>query len=482
MGFPPTMSRVFRGKHEDTGRAMNLRINVNFGQTPATMITAFSQLKENETSLHALANVLPEYYAKPMARILGDQSFRERHEIPASQVFNVAHWWRQYTDEVSFQVLSFKHLIEQYTDEIQPLQFEVMRREQLDPKLSPSDVVHFVRVDDAPYLIGDFNKTSPTGVLEPAVVVELRDLIWLDPDHAIVGPPYDWKDQYICDISVSAEAKSGSRDTLRRILYDQPVEGLAGITLGDVVDYRDRGRPADLQILKAAQVGKKPEVHLAGPRGLVVREGMGALFRMPVEVANISPLLTQIYGRIVGFKRTGDLEGSLIIQIEVYLGKNNLPSWLLSRLNASQQLQTNHRLAISEQYLEGVFLYWPACLLQGTCAPCVREGQAHDKVVVGHLQILRGTKIRPAGEADDGETGSDSELSEGASITSSSFRDLDVKGSEVNKMLKPLVGLFKGENRSEIRAVARLRTNCVLQFFAQQEKIHPQVNQITLHF
>ena len=98
--------------HEDTGRPMNLRINVNFSDTPATMITAFSQLKENETSLFALANVLPEYYAKPMARILGVQSFRERHQIPASQVFNFTHWWRQYTDEVSFQVLSFKHLIE----------------------------------------------------------------------------------------------------------------------------------------------------------------------------------------------------------------------------------------------------------------------------------------------------------------------------------------------------------------------------------
>ena len=84
--------------------------------------------------------------------------------------------------------MGFEHLVEQYTDDIQPLKFEVMHRDQLDPKLSSSDSVFFVGVNGAPYFIGDFNKAHPSGVLEPAVVAEMRDIIWLDNEYAIVGP------------------------------------------------------------------------------------------------------------------------------------------------------------------------------------------------------------------------------------------------------------------------------------------------------
>ncbi len=385
--------------------------------------------------------------------------------------------------------MGFEHLVEQYLDDIEPLKFEVMHRVQLDPKLSPGDSVFFVRVEGAPYLIGDFNKAHPSGVLEPAVVAEMRDLIWLDNEYAIVGPLYDWKDQYLCDITMKAESKAGrrqSRSTLERILYDQPVEALGGVHLGHVVCFRDRTRPVELQILR--EISPKAEVYIAGRRGLVVREGMGASFQMPVAISNLSPALSQICGRIIGFRRSHEVESPLIIRIEVYLGNNNIPSWMLSRLSGSQQLQTNQRLAISEQYLDGVFTYWPACLLQGTCAPAVR-GLAHDKVVVGDMQIRHRSKSHdPSGSAssahDDSESGSDSDLSEHASITSTCFHDdeRDLAGNDVRKVLAPLLGIQNGESFVEIRAVAQLRPTSVLPFFALQDKILPQVSQTTLHF
>lgn len=381
--------------------------------------------------------------------------------------------------------MGFEHLVEQYTDDIQPLKFEVMHRDQLDPKLSPGDSVLFVGVEGAPYFIGDFNKTHPTGVLEPAIVAEMRDLIWLDNEYAIAGPLYDWKDQYLCDITMKAESRAGSRksrSTLKRILYDQPVEALGGVYLGEVVCFRDRTRPVDLQILR--EVHPRAEVHIAGPRGLVVREGMGALFQMPVAISNLSPALSQICGRIIGFRRINDLDSPLIIRIEVYLGKDNIPSWMLSRLSGSQQLQTNQRLAISEQYLDGVFSYWPACLLQGQCAPSVR-GLAHDKVVVGDIQISRRNKLqdRSGSATDESESSSDSDLSEHASITSACFHERELAGNDVRKVLAPLLGLQNGESFAEFRTVSQLRATSILPFIALQEKILPQVSQTTtFHF
>jgi hypothetical protein len=216
---------------------------------------------------------------------------------------------------------------------------------------------------------------------------------------------------------------------------------------------------------------------------------MGALFQMPVAISNLSPALSHICGRIIGFRRINDLDSPLIIRIEVYLGKDNIPSWMLSRLIGSQQLQTNQRLAISEQYLHGVFSYWPACLLQGTCAPAVR-GLAHhdDKVVVGDMQIRHRSKSHdPSGSAssanDDSESGSDSDLSEHASITSACFHERELAGSDVRKVLAPLLGLQNGESFAEFRTVSQLRATSILPFIALQEKILPQVSQTTtFHF
>ena len=233
-------------------------------------------------------------------------------------------------DVVSIQVLSLEHLTEQYTDDINCIGFEVKHRDELDSKLSSADLVHFVSLEGVPYLIGDYNRANPTGVLEPAASVELLDLIWLDADFVIVGPVYTWRDQYLCDIQTSLEAKSSkkTRDTLRRILYDQivpAVEYLPQCRLGDLVHFRDVGRADDLQLLKGTV--QKNQVYVAGPRGLVVREGMGAEFNMPTNVVNLAPGLRNIYGVISGFKRLDNED--LLIKPQVYLGKNNIPLWIL---------------------------------------------------------------------------------------------------------------------------------------------------------
>ena len=63
----------------------------------------------------------------------------------------------------------------------------------------------------------------------------LRDLIWADNNLVFVGPTYVWHDQYLCDISISKDSKSGKRATLDKLLYLKPVPDI-GNTFGESVN------------------------------------------------------------------------------------------------------------------------------------------------------------------------------------------------------------------------------------------------------
>ena len=515
------LRREFIGVHEleDTGRFIRLTIHLDGARSPSRLISV--ALGMEGRSLQDLAQALAQSetcYAKALSRILGNESYRARLATPPNQVFCFMNKlfskhhpvefplpsptllaacvdcspqliWNElcrppvlpsrllnglymYSDDVvSIQVLSLEHLTEQYTDDINCIGFEVKHRDELDSKLSSADLVHFVSLEGVPYLIGDYNRANPTGVLEPAASVELLDLIWLDADFVIVGPVYTWRDQYLCDIQTSLEAKSSkkTRDTLRRILYDQivpAVEYLPQCRLGDLVHFRDVGRADDLQLLKGTV--QKNQVYVAGPRGLVVREGMGAEFNMPTNVVNLAPGLRNIYGVISGFKRLDNED--LLIKIQVYLGKNNIPSWILSRLTGAQQLQTNHHLWISALYLESVFLYWPSSLLQGSCV------SNHDKVVVGHLNF----PSLDTDHARDGVCGCDSDgLSDSSSITKFSFQSRDDGFSataDVLRAVQPMMDMLQRKTRVEINRVCEMRAHCALAVFAQQDRLLLQVN------
>ena len=84
-----TMSRTFRGRHENTGRTMNIHIRLDFNYAPTRLIAALSDVQE--TTLLALAEVLARSepsMAKALARIIGSESFRASQDILPSQVPN----------------------------------------------------------------------------------------------------------------------------------------------------------------------------------------------------------------------------------------------------------------------------------------------------------------------------------------------------------------------------------------------------------
>ena len=196
---------AFEGIHVESGRKISISVHPDADLCHSSLAKFISMLDGIALDpLHDLAHALriPEKHdcagCRALAQILGDPEFRESYSIARKDV------------------LSMNHLTEQYGEET-TLSFELMHRNQLDSELCTEDRVHFDSMHDSPFFIGDFNKKRPTGQMELAATVMLRDLIWADNNLVFVGPTYYWHDQYLCDISISKDSKSGKRATLDRL-------------------------------------------------------------------------------------------------------------------------------------------------------------------------------------------------------------------------------------------------------------------------
>ena len=490
---------VLEGIHGDSGRQMNIVIRNDPNTAPNRLLSIVQHLPAvKQCSLAAFAECFGASgptCAQALGKILGDPDFLRKHNIvPGPST-----------------VLKLDHLLEQYPDEHAPIQFEVMHKRELDERMSNSDSVHFVAVDGAPYFIGDFNKARPTGVLELAATVILRDIIWIDDEYIMSGPKYFWHYQYLDDIRTSHESRSKTRATLQRILYDQRwrdicvddetdskiilPEQFHSTTLGDLVNYKCGGRFVDMLALEEAS-RPTDEVYIVGPGRHVARRGMGAVFDLPIWLRSAinspiipsdSPFLDRIYGCITGFTQSTDPRNSVNITIAVHLDSSNLPPWLLSKVNDAHLLQTNREMTISERFLTGVFSIWPPSLYQGMCAPGHNsDGHVNDRVVVGHIDIHM---------RDMGQDSEDSGLCSSAGDAHASDRDSD-SGSitenygyregggvgrlrlfpHVRGMIDFLMAMHDGRAIVEVYVVNPLRASCALQCLHDQDMLFNQVS------
>ena len=374
-----------------------------------------------------------------------------------------------------------------------------MHKAELDDHLSKADLVYFVSMDGTPYLIGDYKKEKPTGVMEPAATVKLRDLIWLDNEYLLAGPEYFWYGQYLHDILTNHDARTKVRDTLQRLLYSQPVPHL-NTTLGELLTYKIGGSRMymDVMALKEASASKDQEVYIAGRDRHTVRPGMGAVFDLPIwmrsglgqEPGLPDSFLDQIHGCILGFKKSSDTRNPVNITIAVHLDSGNLPSWILSKVTGSHLLQTNVQMTISEAFLSGTYSIWPAQLFQGQCVPSRSESHVNDRVVIGHLEIRIPSK--DSGPVDDytfqgsgcaescGEGGcAESCGSESGSIESP-LAYHDDGGPlrlypHVQDVIEPLVAMHQGRALVEVCVVTPLRAALALDCLHHQDRLFNQV-------
>jgi len=491
---------VLEGIHKDSGRQMNIVIRNSHETAPNRLLSIVQHLPaDKQCSLAAFAECLSASgptCAQAVGKILGDPDFLTKHNIvPGPST-----------------VLKLDHLLEQYPDERAPIEFEIMHKRELDERMSNSDAVHFVAVDGAPYFIGDFNKARPTGVLELAATVILRDIIWIDEEYVMAGPKYFWHYQYLDDIRTSHESRSKTRATLQRILYDQPWDDICnyveadskiilpdqqlherfhGTTLGDLVNYRCGGRYVDMLAL---EVASRPtdEVYIVGPGRHVVRRGMGAVFDLPVwlrsainspMIPSSAPLLDRVYGCITGFTKSADPRNSVNITIAVHLDKSNLPPWLLSRVNDAHLLQTNREMTISERFLTGVFSIWPPSLYQGMCAPGHHaDGHVNDRVVVGHIDIRMRDMGPDSEESRLGSSAGDADASDRDSDSGSITLNYGYREGKqlrlfphVRGMIDFLLAMHDGRAIVEVSVVNPLRASCALQCLHDQDMLFNQV-------
>jgi hypothetical protein len=490
---------VLEGTHKDSGRKMNIVIRNDPELAPNRLLKIVQHMPAvQQCSLAAFAECFAASgpaCAQAMGKILGDPDFLTKHNIvPGART-----------------VLKFDHLLEQYPDEHAPIEFDIMHKRELDERMSNSDAVHFVAVDGAPYFIGDFNRARPTGVLELAATVILRDIIWIDEEFVMTGPKYFWNYQYLDEIRISHESRSRARATLQRILYDQPWQNICDdeadlslpdqqleeqfhrTTLGDLVHYRCGGRYVDMQAL---EVASRPtdEVYIVGPGRHVARRGMGAVFDFPIwlrsainssVIPSSTPFLDRVYGCIIGFTKSADPQNSVNITIAVHLDKDNIPSWLLSRVNDAHLLQTNREMTISERFITGVFSIWPPSLYQGMCAPGHNSDvHVNDRVVIGHLDICM-RDMGPDSEASRlsssaGDADASGRDSDSGSITSN-FGYREEGGGplrlypHVRDMIDFLVAMHDSRAIVKVSAVNPLRASCALQCLHDQDMLFNQV-------
>jgi hypothetical protein len=494
---------VLEGIHLDSGRNLNIVIRNDPESAPNGLLSILQHMPAvQQCSLAAFAECFGasgQACAQALGKVIGDPAFLKKHNIVAGPS----------------TVLRFDHLVEQYPDESTPIEFVVMHKSELDERMSKLDSVYFVAIDGAPYFIGDFNRARPTGVLELAATVKMRDIIWLDEENVIAGPEYFWHYQYLDDIGTHNDALSKTQATLQRVLYDQPLnhfsidnadlkynpsfhdgqlqERLDRTNLGDVVKYRRGGRYVDMLAL---EVASRPthEVFIVGPGRHVARRGMGAVFDLPIwlrsaidtlKISSSASFLDRVFGCITGFKKSSDPRNPVNITIAVHLDKENLPPYMLSRLTNAHLLQTNREMTISERFLTGVFSIWPASLYQGMCAPGQNSDlHVNDRVVIGHIKISVITSIRDMGpvleEAKISRLAGDLEDASDSDSIASEIAYREEGGPlrlypHVREMIDFMVAMHERRAVVEISVVHPLRANCALECLHDQSVLFNQV-------
>ena len=452
---------ILRGTHQESGRPLHIVVRNDSKHTPERLLSIVQNMPAaQQGSLAAFAECYGASgptYAQAMGKILGDPDFLRKHDIVPGPT----------------TVLKMDHLTDQYPDPSAPLEFNVMHKDELCDRLEKGDAVHVIGIDGSPYLLGDYLSARPTGILDLAATMKMRDIIWIDTNHVLAGQEYYWE-QYMIDIRTSYESYSKTRGTIQR-------------TVGDAVIYRYEGKFVDMQAL---EIASRPsyEVHVVGPGRFVARRGMGIVFDLPLWLRTAwtgeqynPDLLDQVHGVITSFsKSSSDPRNPVNITIALHLSRQNLPTWMLSRLNDSHLLQTNLEMTISERFATGVFSMWPAALFQGTCAPDANS--LHDRVVVGHMDI-RENGLGPGSEHSQlGSLINDHDEDDGDSDSQSITSSLFVSGSRgkvlhphVRKMIDPIVGIHDGSYKAEIVPINPIPAKCVLGCLSAQDQLFNQV-------
>jgi hypothetical protein len=458
------MPKVIEGTHADSGRRMQVIISMDTPDSPSDLIATIQGLGEVELSLLALAEAMAASstrYGQAMARIIGCPDFRSRFK------------------SAKIEVLAFDHLVQQYPDQQTPIEFEMLHRSKLHPSLCKDDVVHFVGLEGAPYFMGDYKRTHPKGNYELAATVRMRDLVWYNDEYFFAGPEYFWE-QYLDHIGTRAEFKARRLETLQRLIYAKFVPEIDA-SVGEMVRYRFEERAPKIDVLavkEAARAYTKDEVYVVGPHRWVVSKGMAVVFELPVWATFKGDYLKRLHGNIIGFRRSTDPRHPWNITIRLHLSQENIPHWLLDKVLASQLIQTNLKMTITEAFLVGVYSMWPACLFQGTCTPGFSDTRTHDRVIVGHVQLCRkGDQGRPASALNATEEESDVHVD--GSLSSSAFIEEGGKqrmDESADQVLDPLIKLHEGKVDVEVYGLVPVRATDALAILGYQDDLTSQVN------
>jgi hypothetical protein len=292
--------------------------------------------------------------------------------------------------------------------------FELLPKESL-PGVEYDDNVEFKRMICTPFMVGDHNasKHNKKGFLDPASDFELADLVWISPEVCLRGPSYVWRDQYLYELDTNhketprlkamlhayfqenwdqavldwplllagAYKQSGGRHSFH-LTGSKPLNSITGIPLGDEESESDGDAPVpDCVVLDS---------------GLLVRPGMGIL----ISHTDLQPLSDgtprMTHGYVLRFEPHSVIPRRLVIIYRAMLGREDIPSLVLSRMTENELLQTNLVCSVNVSDVIGCYSILPSAMFHSGCdIPSEslskrpkKQGLMRDKIVIAHAEIL----------------------------------------------------------------------------------------------
>ena len=258
------------------------------------------------------------------------------------------------------------------------LVFEITSRKGIGA--APSDDLLIISIDPSSLCMKADYDAKPgcfKGILDPAVTIEGRDIHDIAGGRVILGPPYPWNQQLICDIPPDRWEELHDKQPLNRLDDD-------GTRVGEVlcVGHRDvssSGKPKEGRFViqdrpldcvsgftqASKQLQCEEEVALAGSGGrkFPVRTRMVVSFQpLGDAVTGLeNPSLKACHGIVVsiGQSEKGEVEATL----RLLLGKGNFPAhFAWSRLPHDGVFQTNLQVTIPMSWITNSYRANPSAL------------------------------------------------------------------------------------------------------------------------
>lgn len=221
-------------------------------------------------------------------------------------------------------------------------------------KCKTGDRIVYDSINGPPFFQSDCLATKPKGVLDFAVSVTARDLVWLDSNLCLASQQYSWTPQYMAELRPRV---------LDELLYSQNLPGSQKTYKQAGIKYEATSNAPFFAMEAIAGEASSREVKRAINCPAFLRPGCGVLVDVPIRLQAAHSHVERAFGSVVGFETRASVEH---VVMQLYLDRDDLPPYVMSRMSAGELIQTNIRATVPLDWIRGTFRISPASLYRAT--------------------------------------------------------------------------------------------------------------------